>query len=217
MLQLRRRLTPVIVPAMLILLVAAVACEPVEQQGLSRDEIRQVVRVEVNSQIEVAKEEMSQDFGPFKDDPEFGMMEPLNELRFEFDDLRNQVQGTDYVSRFDLESIRLDMEEMGSYINSLEFEYARRTDLDELRFQIDDINNNMALSDLESNQSSDIAQLWLGIEETQAMIEDERNQSNLNLDQLRLEIQELERFLNDFQSNFNFELDTLRLRVDSIQ
>ena len=217
MLQLRRRLTPVIVPAMLILLVAAVACEPVEQQGLSRDEIRQVVRVEVNSQIEATKEEMSQDFGPFKDDLEFGMMEPLNELRFEFDDLRNQVQGTDYVSRFDLESIRLDMEEMGSYINSLEFEYARRTDLDELRFQIDDINNNMALSDLESNQSSDIAQLWLGIEETQAMIEDERNQSNLNLDQLRLEIQELERFLNDFQSNFNFELDTLRLRVDSIQ
>jgi len=164
MLQLRRRLTPVIVPAMLILLVAVVACEPVEQQGLSRDEIRQVVRVEVNSQIEAAKEEMSQDFGPFKDDLEFGMMEPLNELRFEFDDLRNQVQGTDYVSRFDLESIRLDMEEMGSYINSLEFEYARRTDLDELRFQIDDINNNMALSDLESNQSSDIAQLWLGIE-----------------------------------------------------
>ena len=217
MLQLRRRLTPVIVPAMLILLVAAVACEPVEQQGLSRDEIRQVVRVEVNSQTEAAKEEMSQDFGPFKDDLEFGMMEPLNELRFEFDDLRNQVQGTDYVSRFDLESIRLDMEEMGSYINSLEFEYARRTDLDELRFQIDDINNNMALSDLESNQSSDIAQLWLGIEETQAMIEDERNQSNLNLDQLRLEIQELERFLNDFQSNFNFELDILRLRVDSIQ
>ena len=217
MLQLRRRLTPVIVPAMLILLVAAVACEPVEQQGLSRDEIRQVVRVEVNSQIEAAKEEMSQDFGPFKDDLEFGMMEPLNELRFEFDDLRNQVQGTDYVSRFDLESIRLDMEEMGSYINSLEFEYARRTDLDELRFQIDDINNNMALSDLESNQSSDIAQLWIGIEETQAMIEDERNQSNLNLNQLRLEIQELERFLNDFQSNFNFELDILRLRVDSIQ
>ena len=128
MLQLRRRLTPVIVPAMLILLVAAVACEPVEQQGLSRDEIRQVVRVEVNSQIEAAKEEMSQDFGPFKDDLEFGMMGPLNELRFEFDDLRNQVQGTDYVSRFDLESIRLDMEEMGSYINSLKFEYARRTD-----------------------------------------------------------------------------------------
>ena len=217
MLQLRRRLTPVIVPAMLILLVAAVACEPVEQQGLSRDEIRQVVRVEVNSQTEAAKEEMSQDFGPFKDDLEFGMMEPLNELRFEFDDLRNQVQGTDYVSRFDLESIRLDMEEMGSYINSLEFEYARRTDLDELRFQIDDINNNMALSDLESNQSSDIAQLWIGIEATQAMIEDERNQSNLNLNQLRLEIQELERFLNDFQSNFNFELDILRLRVDSIQ
>ena len=217
MLRLRRRLTPVIVPAMLILLVAAVACEPVEQQGLSRDEIRQVVRVEVNSQTEAAKEEMSQDFGPFKDDLEFGMMEPLNDVRCEFDDLRNQVQGTDYVSRFDLESIRLDMEEMGSYINSLEFEYARRTDLDELRFQIDDINNNMALSDLESNQSSDIAQLWLGIEETQAMIEDERNQSNLNLDQLRLEIQELERFLNDFQSNFNFELDILRLRVDSIQ
>ena len=128
MLQLRRRLTPVIVPAMLILLVAAVACEPVEQQGLSWDEIRQVVRVEVNSQTEAAKEEMSQDFGPFKDDLEFGMMEPLNELRFEFDDLRNQVQGTDYVSRFDLESIRLGMEEMGSYINSLEFEYARRTD-----------------------------------------------------------------------------------------
>ena len=74
---------------------AAVACEPFEQQGLSRDEIRQVVRVEANSQIESAKEEMSQESGPFKDDLEFGMMEPLNELRFEFDDLRNQIEGTD--------------------------------------------------------------------------------------------------------------------------
>ncbi len=217
MLKLRSRLTSVIIPTMLVLLAAAVACEPVEQQGLSRDEIRQVVRVEVNSQIEAAKEEMSQDFGPFKGDMEFEMMQPLNELRFEFDDLRNQVEGTVYVSRFDLESLRLDMQEMGSYINSLEFEYARRTDLDELRFQIDDINNNMALRDLESNQSSDIAQLWLGIEETQAMIEDERNQSNLDLDQLRLEIQNLERFLNDFQANFNLELDTLRSRLDIIR
>lgn len=217
MLKLRSRLIPVIVPAMLVLLVAAVACEPVEQQKLSRDEIRQVVRVEVNSQVEAAKQQMSQEFEPFKGDMEFQLMQPLNELRFEFDALRNQVEGTEYVSKFDLESLRLDMQEMGSYINSLEFEYARRTDLDELRFQIDDINNNMALRDLESNQSSDIAQLWLGIEETQAMIEDERNQSNLNLDQLRLEIQNLERFLNDFQANFNFELDTLRLRVDSIQ
>ncbi len=217
MLKLRSRLTSVIIPAMLVLLAAAVACEPVEQQGLSRDEIRQVVRVEVNSQIEAAKEEMSQDFGPFRGDMEFEMMQPLNELRFEFDDLRNQVEGTDYVSKFDLESLRLDMQEMGSYVNSLEFEYARRTDLDELRFQIDDINNNMALRDLESNQSSDIAQLWLGIEENQAMIEDERNQSNLNIDQLRLEIQNLERFLNDFQANFNLELDTLRSRLDIIR
>ena len=36
------------------------------------------------------------------------------------------------------------------------------------------------------------------------MIEDERNQSNLNLDQLRLEIQNIERFLNDFQANVNW-------------
>ena len=49
------------------------------------------------------------------------------------------------------------------------------------------------------------------------MIEDERNQSNLNLDQLRLEIQNLERVVNDFQANLNFELDTLRLMVDSLQ
>ena len=176
-----------------------------------------MVRVEVNSQIEAAKEEMSQDFGPFKGDMDFQLMQPLNELRFEFDGLRNQVEGAEYVSKFDLESLRLDMQEMGSYIDTLEFEYARRTDLDELRFQIDDINNDMALRDLESNQSSDIANLWLGMEETKATIEDERNQTNLNLDQLRLEIQNVERFLNDFQANFNFELDTLRLRVDALQ
>ncbi len=48
-------------------------------------------------------------------------------------------------------------------------------------------------------------------------MEDERNQTNLNLDQLRLEIQNVERFLNDFQAHFNFELDTLRLRVDALQ
>mgnify|MGYP000002835619 CR=1 FL=1 len=118
-----------------------------------------MVRVEVNSQIEAAKEEMSQDFGPFKGDMDFQLMQPLNELRFEFGGLRNQVEGAEYVSKFDLESLRLDMQEMGSYIDTLEFEYARRTDLDELRFQIDDINNDMALRDLESNQSSDIAHL----------------------------------------------------------
>jgi hypothetical protein len=55
------------------------------------------------------------------------------------------------------------------------------------------------------------------MEETKATIEDELNQTNLNLDQLRLEIQNVERFLNDFQANFNFELDTLRLRVDALQ
>ena len=54
-----------------------------------------MVRVEANSQIEAAKEEMSQESDPFKDDLEFGMMEPLNELRLEFDDLRNQIEGTD--------------------------------------------------------------------------------------------------------------------------
>ena len=92
MLILRSRLAQAIVPAVLVLLVAAVACQPVEQQGLSRDEIRQVVRVEVNSQIEAAKQQMSQEFEPFKGDMEFQLMQPLNELRFEFDDLRNQVE-----------------------------------------------------------------------------------------------------------------------------
>ena len=90
MLKLRSRLSPVIIAAVLVLLVAAVACEPVDQQGLSRDEIRQVVRVEVDAQIEAAKLEMSQEFEPFKGDMEFQMMQPLNDLRFEFDDLRNQ-------------------------------------------------------------------------------------------------------------------------------
>ena len=54
-----------------------------------------MVRVEANSQIEAAKEEMSQESGLIKDDLEFGMMEPPNELRFEFDNLRHQIEGTD--------------------------------------------------------------------------------------------------------------------------
>ncbi len=217
MLKLRNRLAPVIVPAMLVLLVAAVACAPIEQQPLNQDEIRQVVRAEVNFQIEAAKQEMSQDFGPSRDDIEFGIMQPLNELRFEFDDLRNRVEGTDYVSRFDLESLRLDMQEMGYSIGSLEFEYARRTELDEVRSHVDYIANNLESRDLGSNQGSDFDQLMFEIDETRAILADTQNQSNLNFDQLRLEVVNLDRVLREFQSNFNFELESLRLRVDSMR
>lgn len=217
MLNLRSRLAPVIVPAVLVLLVAAIACEPVGQEPLNQDEIRQAVQAEVSFQIEAAKEAMFQDFGPFQGDMEFALMEPLNELRFEFDGLRNRLEGTDYVSRFDLDSLRLDLEQMGSFFGGLEFEYARRGDLDELRFEIDDISNNLALRDLELNQGSDLDQLRFEIDQTRAMIEDAQNESHLNLGQLRLEVEDMGRFLNEFQADFSLELDRLRLRVDSMR
>ena len=217
MLQIRSRLIPVAVPLVLVLLGAAIACEPVAQEPVSQEEIRQAVQAEVSFQIEAAKEAMLQDFGPFQGDMEFALMEPLNELRFELDGLRNQVEGTDYVSKFDLDSLRLDLEEMGSSFGGLEFEYARRGDLDELRFEIDDIRNNLALRDLESNQGSDLDQLRFEIDQTRAMIEDAQNASHLDLEQLRLQVEDMGRFLNEFQADFNLELDRLRSRLDSMR
>ena len=95
----------------------------------------QAVEDEVRFQIEAAKEEMSQDFGPSQGDFQFEMMQPLDDLRFEFDSLKNQVEGTDPVSRFD----------------GLEFEYARLESLNNLQFQVDDTNNNLALRDLHAD------------------------------------------------------------------
>ena len=54
----------------------------------------QAVEDEVRFQIEAAKEEMSQDFGPSQGDFQFEMMQPLDDLRFEFDSLKNQVEGS---------------------------------------------------------------------------------------------------------------------------
>lgn len=134
-LKLRKHLASVVIPAALILLVAAVACELAGQQPLDEGRIMQAVEDEVRFQIEAAKEEMSQDFGPSQGDFQFEMMQPLDDLRIEFDSLKNQVEGTDPVSRFD----------------GLEFEYARLESLNNLQFQVDDINNNLALRDLDAD------------------------------------------------------------------
>ena len=112
-----KRLAKVGVPAVLILLVAAIACEPIDQQPVNQDEIRQAVQDEVRFQMEAAKEEMFQNAGPDQGDFEFAMSEPMNELRFEFDDLRNQLEGRDYASKFDLDSLSLDIQEVWSSIN----------------------------------------------------------------------------------------------------
>jgi hypothetical protein len=202
---------------MLILLVAAIACEPVEQQGLSRDEIRQVVRVEVNSQIEAAKEEMSQDFGPGQGDFQFELMQPLDDLRFEVDNLRNQVEGTDYVSKFDLDSLSLDIQELWSSINGLDFEYAKRGELSELQFQVDDVRNSIEFSNIGSDQGTDLDQLRFEIDETRSMIEDAKNESYFELEQLRLQVEDMERVLNDFQGDFGLDLDRLRSRLDAMR
>tara|TARA_B100001167_G_scaffold108369_1_gene66446 strand:- start:92 stop:541 length:450 start_codon:yes stop_codon:yes gene_type:complete len=134
-LKLRKHLASVVIPAALILLVAAVACELAGQQPLDEGRIMQAVEDEVRFQIEAAKEEMSQDFGPSQGDFQFEMMQPLDDLRFEFDSLKNQVEGTDPVSRFD----------------GLEFEYARLESLNNLQFQVDDVNNNLALRGLDAD------------------------------------------------------------------
>ena len=134
-LKLRKHLASVVIPAALILLVAAVACELAVQQPLDEGRIMQAVEDEARYQIEAAKEEMSQDFGPSQGDFQFEMMQPLDDLRFEFDSLKNQVEGTDPVSRFD----------------GLEFEYARLESLNNLQFQVDDVNNNLALRGLDAD------------------------------------------------------------------
>ena len=183
--KLRKHLASVVVPAMLIPLVAAVACEPAGQQPLDEERIMQAVEEEVRFQIEAAKAEMSQDFNPGNGDFQSEMMQPLDDLRFELDNLRNQVEGTDPVSRFDLDSLSLDIQQVGSNFDSLEFEYARLESLNDLRFQIDDINNNLALKDLDSDQGSDVDQLRFEIDETRGMIEDAQSEAHLELEQLR--------------------------------
>ena len=134
---------------------AAVACELAGQQPLDEGRIMQAVEDEVRFQIEAAKEGMSQDFDPSQGDFQFEMMQPkmqpLDDLRFEFDSLKNQMEGTDPVSRFDLESLSLDIQQVRSRFDGLEFEYARLESLNNLQFQVDDINNNLALRDLDAD------------------------------------------------------------------
>jgi hypothetical protein len=207
----------VVVPAVLILLVAAVACEPAGQQPLDEERIMQAVEDEVRFQIDAAKVEMSQDFGPGQGDFQSENMQPLDDLRFELDNLRNQVEGTDPVSRFDLESLSLDIQQVGSKFDSLEFEYARLERLNDLQFQVDDINNNLALKDLDSDQGSDLNQLRFEIDETRGMIEDAQSEAHLELEQLRFQVEDLERALSDFQGDFGLELERFNSRIDAVQ
>ena len=115
----------------------------------------QTVEDEVRSQIEAAKEEMSQDFGPIQGDFQFENMQPnmqpLDDLHFEFDSLKNQVEGTDPVSRFDLESLSLDIQQVRSRFDGLELEYPQLESLNNLQFQVDAINNHLALRDLDAD------------------------------------------------------------------
>ena len=177
----------------------------------------QAVEDEVRFQIEAAKEEMSQDFGPSQGDFQFEMMQPLDDLRFEFDSLKNQVEGTDPVSRFDLESLSLDIQQVRSRFDGLEFEYARLESLNNLQFQVDDINNNLALRDLDADQGFDLDRLRFEIAETRGMIEDAKSEAHLELEQLRLQVEDLERVLSDFQGDFGLELERLNSRIDSVQ
>ena len=202
---------------MLILLVAAVACEPAGQQPLDEERIMQAVEEEVRFQIEAAKAEMSHDFGPGNGDFQSEMMQPLDDLRFELDNLRNQVEGTYPVSRFDLDSLSLDIQQVGSNFDSLEFEYARLESLNDLRCQIDDINNNLALKDLDSDQGSDVDQLRFEIDEIRGMIEDAQSEAHLELEQLRFQVEDLERALSDLQGDFGLELERLNSRIDAVQ
>ncbi len=215
--KLRKCLASVVVPAVLILLVAAVACEPAGQQPLDEERIMQAVEDEVRFQIDAAKVEMSQDFGPGQGDFQSENMQPLDDLRFELDNLRNQVEGTDPVSRFDLESLSLDIQQVGSKFDSLEFEYARLERLNDLQFQVDDINNNLALKDLDSDQGSDLNQLRFEIDETRGMIEDAQSEAHLELEQLRFQVEDLERALSDFQGDFGLELERFNSRIDAVQ
>ena len=75
----------------------------------------------------------------------------MDDLRFEFDSLRNQVEGTDSVSKFDPERLSLDIQQVRSRFDGLEFEYARLESLNNLQFQVDDTNNNLALRDLHAD------------------------------------------------------------------
>ena len=160
---------------------------------------------------------MSQDFDPSQGDFQFEMMQPLDDLRIEFDSLKNQVEGTDPVSRFDLESLSLDIQQVRSRFDGLEFEYARLESLNNLQFQVDDINNNLALRDLDADQGFDLDQLRFEIDETRGMIEDAKSEAHLELEQLRLQVEDLERVLSDFQGDFGLELERLNSRIDSVQ
>ena len=61
------------------------------------------------------------------------------------------MEGTDSVSKFDPERLSLDIQQVRSRFDGLEFEYARLESLNNLQFQVDDTNNNLALRDLHAD------------------------------------------------------------------
>ena len=127
------------------------------------------------------------------------------------------MEGTDQVSRFDLESLSLYIQQVGSRFDGLEFEYARLESLNNLQFQVDDINNNPALWELDADQGSDMNQLRFEIDETRGMIEDAKSEAHLELEQLCLQVEDLDRVLSDFQGDFDLELERFNSRIDSVQ
>ena len=61
------------------------------------------------------------------------------------------MEGTDSVSKFDPERLSLDIQQVRSRFDGLEFEYARLESLNNLQFQVDDVNNNLALRGLDAD------------------------------------------------------------------
>ena len=120
----RQRIRPpatVLLISLAIVSLLGIACEPPGQPPVSQEELHDIVRAEISSQIAAIDKNGPGDGDAIRAEIEVVLAEPLIELQGELGQLRNEFFGGDYASNLDIEGLRLDLEQVRALFDSLEF------------------------------------------------------------------------------------------------
>lgn len=200
-----------------VLFVAVVACQPTTQQPFNEGELRQLVQEEVRAQAGEFNPDIPGDFGPLKAELELEMMEPLTNLQFELDEVRNQLFGEEYAPRIDLDSLRLDLEQIRADFESSGIEFARRDRLDQLQFEVEGLRNSLDRRDLETHQGSGFHEIRFELEQYQSNMDVAGREFNISLEQLQLDMEDIRQSLQNVETDIFIQLDGLRLLIEAQQ
>ena len=192
------------------------ACQPPGQPPVSQAALQEIVRAEVSSQIAADDRNGPGDLDALRAEFELAVMEPLNNLQRELGELRNEFFGGDYASSLDIEGLRLELEQVRSMFDTLEFEFARRDQLDELRMEIDNVRFS-GDPQAEFDLRSELDQFNIEFRSMRNEFETVGQHFNLELEQLRLETEGVRRLIENVEEALRNETDSLHRRIDAVR